>query len=625
MALIIPTYWKAIDAVSPAMAAMRKSTMSYAQKTNAAFQIADRAISKHLSILSHAQKELVSGLGAAAIAYKAVQSIEYGFEAVKNFDESVTKLQTNFRLSDAAMIPFKKQIMSVADASYKAANDVSEVFNIIGSKNRDLVSQPGAIAAMAKSSITLSEALKTQMIPTAEGLTGIMAGWKLTDSAKAMDVLAGASSSGSVQGLALMEALKGISQEAHHANLSLGQTAAMMEYIDKSAQDGGASATAFMRTILKLEALPAARGYRNAGGQFNINSAIAGIQKQLAGKAPMVQELILKDMFKITTPKQVIAARALIEPGSLGKIMAYQKQTELVGIAEQMAAKNTGTLAVAMERVKVSFANAFIASDTVGTGMNNLKNVLVFVYEHMNTILNVAIKLIEVFALWKIGVMAVRAATILWDIAIGINSALIGESAFVTELATVQYAAFRATVVATTASQWLLNAAMDANPIGLVVIAIVGLTVAIYEVYKHWDEITKAFTNPSWAIKTGGLAAGLGLEFKHLYNSVNATGQALAAIGTGIFTAEAKVHWDLASIAVDANRKLNQQERDIHTPINSKVVAYNSYIENSLLNNPMQRIGIDINTGYGLNANVTDNKNSIPVTTTSTHANGFKN
>jgi len=42
---------------------------------------------------------------------------------------------------------------------------------------------------------------------------------------------------------------------------------------------------------------------------------------------------------------------------------------------------------------------------------------------------------------------------------------------------------------AITAAQWLFNAAMSANPIGVVVLALAGLGVAIYEVVKHWKEI----------------------------------------------------------------------------------------------------------------------------------------
>ena len=44
-----------------------------------------------------------------------------------------------------------------------------------------------------------------------------------------------------------------------------------------------------------------------------------------------------------------------------------------------------------------------------------------------------------------------------------------------------------------TAAQWLLNAALDANPIGLTVIAVAALATAVYEVYQHWAGISAWF------------------------------------------------------------------------------------------------------------------------------------
>lgn len=47
--------------------------------------------------------------------------------------------------------------------------------------------------------------------------------------------------------------------------------------------------------------------------------------------------------------------------------------------------------------------------------------------------------------------------------------------------------AFRATALGATIAQWALNAAMYANPIGIVVLALVVLGATIYEVVRHWQ------------------------------------------------------------------------------------------------------------------------------------------
>lgn len=55
-----------------------------------------------------------------------------------------------------------------------------------------------------------------------------------------------------------------------------------------------------------------------------------------------------------------------------------------------------------------------------------------------------------------------------------------------------------------TAAQWLFNAALTANPIGLVIVAIAGLIAAGVALYKYWDVVV-AFLKGAWQ----GLIAGL--------------------------------------------------------------------------------------------------------------------
>jgi hypothetical protein len=53
-------------------------------------------------------------------------------------------------------------------------------------------------------------------------------------------------------------------------------------------------------------------------------------------------------------------------------------------------------------------------------------------------------------------------------------------------------AATRIAMLAATAAQWLFNAAMSANPIGLIILAIAGLIAGIVALVKHWGAVTAA-------------------------------------------------------------------------------------------------------------------------------------
>ena len=59
-----------------------------------------------------------------------------------------------------------------------------------------------------------------------------------------------------------------------------------------------------------------------------------------------------------------------------------------------------------------------------------------------------------------------------------------------------------------TAAQWLFNAAMDANPIGVVIVALAALGIAVYEVVKHWQDICEWVSKAwDWLTKWNGTAA----------------------------------------------------------------------------------------------------------------------
>lgn len=55
----------------------------------------------------------------------------------------------------------------------------------------------------------------------------------------------------------------------------------------------------------------------------------------------------------------------------------------------------------------------------------------------------------------------------------------------------------RAATMASTAAQWALNAALTANPIGMIIVGIGALVAAGWALYKNWDSVTK-FVSEQW-------------------------------------------------------------------------------------------------------------------------------
>ena len=138
--------------------------------------------------------------------------------------------------------------------------------------------------------------------------------------------------------------------------------------------------------------------------------------------------------------------------------------------------------------------------DSVGDAIKDIldraKGVANFINNNWPTILSTVENIVTAMAAWKLATIAVNT----W---IGITT--LSAAAWPSiELAI--WGITKATS-AWEAATWLLTVAMDANPIGVVTLAIAGLGLAIYEVVKHWKDICD-WVSKAWEfLKTNPIAA----------------------------------------------------------------------------------------------------------------------
>lgn len=83
---------------------------------------------------------------------------------------------------------------------------------------------------------------------------------------------------------------------------------------------------------------------------------------------------------------------------------------------------------------------------------------------------------------------------------------------------------------AAAAAQWLLNVAMNANPIGLIIAGVLLLIVTIGLMVKHWDKI-KAFLLATWNVIKSAFSA----TWDWIKGAFAATMQAIAAVGIAVW------------------------------------------------------------------------------------------
>ena len=102
-------------------------------------------------------------------------------------------------------------------------------------------------------------------------------------------------------------------------------------------------------------------------------------------------------------------------------------------------------------------------------------------------------------AAWRFATMLATAVSVAYQLAMGVNLALTNtQAAAQARFTVIRYAGVVATY-AITAAQWLWNAAMSANPIGIVVLLIAGLVAAIVYAWRNFE----TFRNVVLAVWSG--------------------------------------------------------------------------------------------------------------------------
>lgn len=296
-------------------------------------------------------------------------------------------------------------------------------------------------------------------------------------------------------------------------------TADTMTFADKMAKVKNQLAVAFEPVATSLldsldKLLPSIK---------NVGDTIAKFAKRIADMSPQQQEMILKFALMAAAAGPVIFTVGKLVYGMGDAVKTFTKLSRSIsnagGILEYLQTPGgmviaiIGTLTIAGLLLVTHWAQ-------VTKSLNDFKTVL---KNNETAIRNVAIALGVIFgpALVGLGVQAlitggqITAGFIASLVTSGIEAAATGavftgklivslisfalqvwKTVAVIGIQTTLFIAQRLGIISAaeatniiTAAQWLFNAAMNANPIGVVILALAALGVAIYEVVQHWKDI----------------------------------------------------------------------------------------------------------------------------------------
>ena len=524
MAFTIPSIFTVIDKLSGPVRAMERNVSSFAGRAEAGIARSERAFRKWTPGLSDAGKQFLSFASTAAIVAGIMGGITFSYQSIKEYDKSMQSLSAVTGLSGKKFEAFQDKVNTVAKDTGASSIDVAKSFELIGSANSKLLESAEAMGFVSKAAITLSQASGDDLASSASSLVGVMNQFNLqADQAdRTMNVLAAGAKVGAATIPQVAEAMKNFGSVASSANLSVEESVALVEVLSQKSVFGAEAGTKLRGSLLKLQA--AGLGY--ASGQFNMNDAMEEANRKLEKMSTAKQ----KDAYitKLFGAENVSTGKILLS--NIGQFKEFTNGVTKTSTAVEMANTNNSSLSNILDRLKNRWINMITGSSKTTKGINILKDSVKLLTDNLETVVTLVALAVGFFVVWKALLIASQAAMIGYNIVLGVSNAIQKKSLFYTQGNIYAKNADLVATKAVTAAQWLWNAAMTANPIGLIIVAVaalialvivaidnwntwgaalamflgpIGIIVSVVQAFRrNWEMITKAFQD-------GGILAGL--------------------------------------------------------------------------------------------------------------------
>lgn len=317
-------------------------------------------------------------------------------------------------------------------------------------------------------------------------------GLKGKDMASIAAALAGGANASSASVESLGQALQQVGPGATNAGMSLQETVGILSAFDAAGIKGSDAGTSLKTMLMNLQpqtkraatamaefglfSKKTGSAFVKSNGEFKSATQIAGLlHDKLGGLSEAQRQTALTSIFGSDASR---AATVLMKEGATG-IRGYIKATKDQDAAQKMAKANMSGTAGALERMKGSIETAGLAfgkmlapatvlvAGAIGGLAAGLAKSAGFLSDHKGA----AIALVVVLG-------ALTAVTMAHSAAMAV-SASGGMAKWLLQTKLISAAS-----KVWTAVQWALNAAMSANPIALVVLALAALGVGLVVAYK---------------------------------------------------------------------------------------------------------------------------------------------
>lgn len=618
MGFVIPSIFTAIDKFSSPVKHMEGAVSSFAERSERKFRKIGAAS------MDVAKKSFL--LGAAIVA----PLVLFANEAIK-FEEKMANVSTLVDTSKESMKAMGDEVLTLATKLPVPIDELTSSLYDIRSA--------GVPAADAMRVLEVSAKLSAAGLATASESTNIMT--------SAINAFASEGLTAEQISDTLFKTVKAGKTTLSQMAQAFGATAPIVQSAGVKLADFSA-ATAALTTV----------GTPAAQAQNQIRASIIAMQKPTEDMTKIFSKLGVKggpELIK-KTGGLVPAMEAIEAQGkAMGINMAKAWSSVEAGAAVTSLTGSTNAAYVATLEDMTKGANAVDAAyqKQLMTGKaqaqlakNNMQALSIMIGTEVIPIFIALIKrvipVVQGFIKWTKENPALVKTLVTAAVAIaGLSFAVSGIS-FAVALVTKTIAAWGLITKAVTVIQWALNAALLANPIGLIIIAIVALiaiTVVVIKKYNEWGAAITFLLGPlgilinlaqafrrNWdlitaAFKTDGILAGFKAIGKTILDALLMPLQQVISLIADVTGAE----WATkAAASLEAFRKdmgVNVSTDESGNPLKSQVANPELSKQNSLTSVfekiQKQNVAIDINDNSG-KALVSSDNNLVPVKLSST-------
>jgi TP901 family phage tail tape measure protein len=471
----VPTIFTAVDRFSDVVSRMSGGVNKFSKTASSAVGRVDNKINGMWSSMNSISQLAIGG-GVGGLFYYAGQDIL----------EYEKKLASLGAVTGTVVGSMNKQIEGLGKETGRSVVDITESFEIVGSKMSQYLNNPEALKSITKASILMADAARMELQPAIESLTGVLNiyGKSAEDANYVVNKLSAGEIVGSIKIAETTDILRQFGGTARLANVQIDESVALIQTLTKS---------------LGVEGV--GRGIRNLMSDLNMVGAFdknkmralnkAGVDMGILGNKSLDLVTRLRELKKLEgngAAMGLFFKKTGIQTGAtlfqnFDDYIRFLEAIKQTNSAQEQADKNNATLSRGIKYLKDSFTNFIVTNNESNAALKITKSLLGWITNNMGSLINLVGILISAFVIWKGIVMLTAARLFILNVAMGLSAFQAGAMAIAMQGNSVAIGVYNIATLIATGSTAALGVSMLSvlAPILLIVAAIGALT------YAFWD------------------------------------------------------------------------------------------------------------------------------------------